>query len=177
VRKTIVFVTHDIDEAIHMGDRIAILSEGGHLEQYDTPAAILAEPANEFVTDFLGAERGLKRLALIPVSEVKADPGPTVAPSDGPERVRAVADSAGTDWVSVIADDRKVLGWVPVDAVSTTALEAAPRPFAMRVHATDSLRTALDSMVSSRTGVAVRVSEGDRYEGILTQEILTREIL
>jgi len=76
-----------------------------------------------------------------------------------------------------VDDDRRVHGWVPVDAVTTTALDAGPRPFAMRVRASDSLRTALDAMVRSHTGVAVRVSEGDRYEGILTQEILSREIL
>ncbi|MGH3666538.1 MAG: ABC transporter ATP-binding protein, partial [Egibacteraceae bacterium] len=83
VRKTIIFVTHDIDEAIRMGDRVAILSEGGKLEQFDTPDEILASPANDFVADFLGAERGLKRLALIPVSEVKAESGPAVRPGDG----------------------------------------------------------------------------------------------
>ncbi|MBA3586759.1 MAG: ATP-binding cassette domain-containing protein, partial [Chloroflexi bacterium] len=64
VRKTIIFVTHDVDEAIKMGDRIAILQRGGILAQYDTPAAILANPASEFVERFVGADRGLKRLSL-----------------------------------------------------------------------------------------------------------------
>ena len=64
IRKTVVFVTHDIDEAIKMGDRIAILREGGVLAQYDTPEAILAAPADEFVARFVGEDRGLKRLAL-----------------------------------------------------------------------------------------------------------------
>ena len=82
VRKTIVFVTHDIDEAIKMGDRIAIFRQGGHLEQYAAPDELLAEPATDFVADFLGAERGLKRLALIPVSAVKAESGPVVSPDD-----------------------------------------------------------------------------------------------
>ena len=86
VRKTIVFVTHDIDEAIKMGDRIAIFRQGGHLEQYAPPDELLAEPANDFVADFLGAERGLKRLALIPVSAVKAEPGPVVSPDDDGRR-------------------------------------------------------------------------------------------
>ena len=70
LHKTIVFVTHDIDEAIHLGDRVAILNVGGVLEQYATPEEILATPANDFVADFLGNERGLKRLALIPVTDV-----------------------------------------------------------------------------------------------------------
>jgi osmoprotectant transport system ATP-binding protein len=71
VRKTIVFVTHDIDEAIKMGDRIAILREGGHLAQYDTPREILTHPADEFVAEFVGADRGIKRLSLTKLSELK----------------------------------------------------------------------------------------------------------
>ena len=75
IRKTIVFVTHDIDEAIKMGDRIAILREGGELVQYDTPDNILANPASEFVAQFVGADRGLKRLALTRLSDVELDQG------------------------------------------------------------------------------------------------------
>jgi len=70
VRKTVVFVTHDIDEAIKMGDRIAILREAGHLAQYDTPAEILTNPADEFVASFVGADRALKRLGLATLSEL-----------------------------------------------------------------------------------------------------------
>jgi osmoprotectant transport system ATP-binding protein len=71
VRKTVVFVTHDIDEAIKMGDRIAILREGGVLAQYDTPQEILTRPADSFVAQFVGADRGLKRLALTTLAELK----------------------------------------------------------------------------------------------------------
>ena len=73
VRKTVVFVTHDVDEAIKMADRIAILQRGGILAQYDTPAAILANPASEFVERFVGADRGLKRLSLGRVRDLDAD--------------------------------------------------------------------------------------------------------
>ncbi len=73
-RKTVIFVTHDIDEAIKLGDRIAILREGGILAQYDTPDAILAVPADEFVARFVGADRGLKRLSLRRLSEIDLDP-------------------------------------------------------------------------------------------------------
>jgi osmoprotectant transport system ATP-binding protein len=76
VRKTVIFVTHDIDEAIRLGDRIAILREGGVLAQYDTPDRILAEPADEFVARFVGADRGLKRLALRRLAEVELEPAP-----------------------------------------------------------------------------------------------------
>ncbi|HEY8338653.1 MAG TPA: betaine/proline/choline family ABC transporter ATP-binding protein [Egibacteraceae bacterium] len=177
VRKTIVFVTHDIDEAIRMGDRIAIMSQGGHLEQYDTPEAILASPANAFVEEFLGAERGLKRLALIPVSEVTADPGPVVHPHDSSEHARKVAEAAGTDWVAVVERDGRLLGWQFVSELNGRVERDATRPFRTQVNADDSLRTALDAMVTSRTGVAVRVSAGQRYEGILTQELLIREMV
>src|SRR5438876_11937879 len=71
IRKTVIFVTHDIDEAIKMGDRIAILREGGILAQYDTPDAILANPADEFVARFVGADRSLKRLALRRLSDIE----------------------------------------------------------------------------------------------------------
>jgi osmoprotectant transport system ATP-binding protein len=74
VGKTIVFVTHDIDEAILLGDRIAILREGGVLAQYDTPERLLARPADDFVVRFLGADRGLKLLALRRLDELELGP-------------------------------------------------------------------------------------------------------
>src|SRR4051794_11942545 len=85
IRKTVVFVTHDIDEAIKMGDRIAILQVGGHLAQYATPAELLLHPADDFVEDFVGADRALKRLSLMKVSDIpraavgSADGGPEIA--------------------------------------------------------------------------------------------------
>jgi osmoprotectant transport system ATP-binding protein len=178
VRKTIVFVTHDIDEAIKMGDRIAIFRQGGHLEQYAPPEELLAEPANDFVADFLGAERGLKRLALIPVSAVKAEVGPVVSPDDDGERAVAAAEAYGSDWVVVVDADRRLLGWAHAsEAVERGRVgDAEIRRFQLQVQADDSLRAALNAMVQSRTGVAVRVSDGDRYEGIVTLEQLSREI-
>jgi osmoprotectant transport system ATP-binding protein len=84
VRKTVIFVTHDIDEAIKLGDRIAILREGGHLAQYDTPDRILAHPADEFVERFVGADRGLKRLALRSLDEIELEPLNGAPPDDAP---------------------------------------------------------------------------------------------
>ena len=75
VAKTVIFVTHDIDEAITMGDRIAILRPGGVLAQYDTPDTILAAPADTFVTEFIGEDRALRRLALRRVGDVELDTG------------------------------------------------------------------------------------------------------
>src|SRR5256886_5366034 len=82
VRKTIVLVTHDIDEAVRLGDRIAVLSEGGKLEQYATPAELLARPANEFVREFVGADRGIKRLTVTPIPLAALQPLSTVDGQD-----------------------------------------------------------------------------------------------
>jgi osmoprotectant transport system ATP-binding protein len=178
VRKTIVFVTHDIDEAIRMGDRIALFAEGGRLQQYATPRDMLADPANDFVAEFLGAERGLKRLALIPVSEASAEPGPVVDRDDSAAHAEEVARAHGTDWVVVLGPGRRLLGWTSLHELSGERHvgDARLRPFALKVRAEDSLRAALNAMVTSQTGVAVRVSDDDRYEGILSEEIISKEI-
>jgi osmoprotectant transport system ATP-binding protein len=98
VRKTVVFVTHDIDEAIKMGDRIAILREGGRLAQYDTPREILTHPADEFVAEFVGADRGIKRLSLTTLGELK------LAEPNGlkPGALRAPAQTSVRDALSMI---------------------------------------------------------------------------
>jgi osmoprotectant transport system ATP-binding protein len=82
VRKTVVFVTHDIDEAIKMGDRIAILRHGGRLAQYDTPAELLTNPKDEFVAEFVGADRALKRLGLSTLSDIELIASDGAQPSD-----------------------------------------------------------------------------------------------
>ena len=177
LRKTIVFVTHDIDEAIKLADRIAILNVGGVLEQFAPPEEILREPANEFVKDFVGSERGLKRLALIKVSQIEVEEGPVVAPSATADEAKREMERFGFDWVSVVVEG-ELLGWVDRPALdgARTVGEARPRPFSAYVTAHDSLRQALDSIVTSSTNVAVVVSEGQRYLGILTLDRLSREI-
>jgi osmoprotectant transport system ATP-binding protein len=129
VKKTVVFVTHDIDEAIKMGDRIAILAEGGVLAQYDTPRVILTRPANDFVAKFVGADRGLKRLALTTLAELKlVEPNglrPDVSP-DGARRVSretSVRDAlslmltAGGEPLTVVDDGGRVEGLVTLQVV------------------------------------------------------------
>jgi osmoprotectant transport system ATP-binding protein len=107
VRKTVVFVTHDIDEAIKMGDRIAILREGGELAQYDTPAEILRSPADEFVAQFVGADRGIKRLSLIALADL-ALPAPDSAAQGAPAtRVPEVAlTTSARDALSLLLTSR-----------------------------------------------------------------------
>jgi osmoprotectant transport system ATP-binding protein len=178
LRKTIVFVTHDIDEAIKMADRIAILNIGGIVEQFAPPEQILREPANDFVRRFVGAERGLKRLALIKVADIEVERGPEVTPTDSVERARKVMAQFDLDWTSVIADG-ELLGWVDEGSLEgkSTVGEARARKFGAYVTAEDSLRQALDSIVTSRTQVAVVVTEGQHYRGILSLERISREII
>ena len=178
LRKTIVFVTHDVDEAIKLSDRMAILNVGGVLEQFAPPETVLRAPANDFVREFVGAERGLKRLALIKVGDIELEDGPVMAPAATADEARRAIEPGGFDWVSVV-DDGELLGWVDRDMLrgATTVGDATPRPFSAYVTAHDSLRQALDSIVTSRTAVAVVASAGQRYRGILTLERISKEII
>ena len=122
LRKTIIFVTHDIDEAILVGDRIAILREGGVLVQYDTPDAILAEPADEFVARFVGADRGLKRLSLRRLSEFELDPavnggGPVL---DASTTLRDAVSTMLADGATsvVVSSDGHTVGSISLDRIT-----------------------------------------------------------
>jgi osmoprotectant transport system ATP-binding protein len=177
LRKTIVFVTHDIDEAIKLGDRIAILDVGGILEQYDTPEAILREPANDFVASFLGDERGLKRLSLMPVSQAHLETGPVVEAGASAETARRVAEETGDDWVGVL-DGKRLRGWLWVaDLDETTPVgEHEVRDFQIWIQHTASLRAAVDAIINTRGQVAV-VYDGDVYRGVLRIEQVAAELI
>jgi osmoprotectant transport system ATP-binding protein len=125
VRKTIIFVTHDIDEAILLADRIAILREGGVLAQYDTPEAILSRPADEFVERFIGADRGLKLLALKRLDELELAPtggGAPDAPSaPGSTTLRdalSLMITSGSKSLVVTGDGGSPTGVVTLDALA-----------------------------------------------------------
>ena len=107
VRKTIVFVTHDLDEAVRLGDRIAVFRQGGVLEQHDTPAAVLASPATPFVADFVGADRGLRRLAVTPIA------------AGDLEQPQVVLDEAGR---LLRLQDGRAVPSVPLDATVEAAM-------------------------------------------------------
>jgi osmoprotectant transport system ATP-binding protein len=176
--KTIVIVTHDINEAIKMADRVAILNTGGVVEQFAKPEELLRHPANEFVSEFLGVERGLKRLALIPVKDIEVERGPVVSLQSTVQEAIEVMNSFDLQWTSVVEDGR-LLGWV--DERMLNGLEkvgdATPRPFSAHLMADDSLLQALDSIVTSRTYVAAVVRDDEQYEGILRLERISREII
>lgn len=176
VQKTIVLVTHDIDEAIKLGDRVAILNVGGILEQYDGPAEILRQPANAFVEDFLGSDRGIKRLSLIPIRDVNLEDGPVVEPDGDAAEARAAMAAYGVDWFAVRSGTR-LLGWAwgsELDGGAPRDLDL--KSFAVRLGEDDSLREALDTVITSQTRVAP-VFDGDRFVGMLTAEAISREVV
>jgi osmoprotectant transport system ATP-binding protein len=176
LHKTIVLVTHDIDEAIKLGDRVAILNVGGILEQYEAPSEILRDPANEFVEDFLGSDRGIKRLSLIPVSDLELIPGPVVELGDTAAAAAAAMERYGVDWFGV-RDGDDLLGWSWSTDLDT---ELPPtedlREFKVRLQSNGSLRDALDTVITSHTKVAP-VFEESRFLGMVTVEQISREVV
>ncbi len=112
IGKTVLFVTHDIDEAIKMGDRIAIMHEGGRVAQYATPAELLMAPADEFVEDFVGADRALKRLALMRVSDIDLWEAPLAYVGQPTAEVRAKLEGAEVPYPLLVDGERRPLGWL-----------------------------------------------------------------
>jgi osmoprotectant transport system ATP-binding protein len=175
LEKTVVFVTHDIDEALRLGDRVAILNVGGVVEQFGTPEEILATPANRFVEDFLGGERGLKRLALRPIGMHRLVRGPMVERSAKPDEARAVMSQNGVDWFGVL-DNGRVLGWASAADLDASPLDSLSlRPFVSTVTSEASLREALDVVVTGHTRLAVVVDDG-MFKGVLDIEAIAEEI-
>ena len=115
IRKTIVFVTHDIDEAIKMGDRIAILGEKSVIRQIDTPERILAFPVDDFVRDFIGSGSTLKGLHFETVDGLEPDPYPTVRVGDSIEKALGVLEAAKYDWVLLLDETRQPVRWLNGD--------------------------------------------------------------
>jgi len=157
LRKTIVFVTHDIDEAIKLGDRVAVLREGGRLAQYATPAELLAAPADDFVRAFLGRDRGIRLLSFLPAADLPLRRDLVVAQGD--------PAPAGADWVVVVDADRRPLGW---RAAGNGRLAGYGAYRADR----DSLRAALDAALLSPCGAAIALDEDGRVAGVVTRDAL-----
>jgi osmoprotectant transport system ATP-binding protein len=176
LNKTIAFVTHDIDEAIKLGDRVAILNVGGLLEQYGPPGEILRDPANPFVADFLGTDRGIKRLSLIPVSRIALERGPVVLPSANAAEVEEMMKRHNVRWVGV-GEGHRLDGWIDEHDVDGTGIDPdRVKPFQVRLGPDSTLKEALDAVVSSHTEVAA-VFDGDRFLGMVSMKQISREIV
>jgi osmoprotectant transport system ATP-binding protein len=158
IRKTIVFVTHDIDEAIKMGDRIAILRPGSRVAQYDTPERVLTAPADDFVREFIGSGASLKRLGLARVRDVELTQWPTSPMSAGRTEALRVLNASEHGSVLLVDDRRRPLRWVGArDLGSGVDLEHAGLEVRAVVEPNATLIGALESMLGSRVGVVVVV--------------------
>jgi osmoprotectant transport system ATP-binding protein len=172
IRKTIVFVTHDIDEAIKIGDRIAIMQKGGKLAQYAPPAELLMRPANDFVEDFVGADRALKRLALQRVSDVDLWHAPLVKAGDPMDEVRAKVAEADVPYPLLVDDQGRPLGWLSKRAMEAERVQPDVRSPEPIVELDDVLRDALSNLLAHETQYGPVVDTDRRVVGVLSVELL-----
>jgi osmoprotectant transport system ATP-binding protein len=171
VRKTILFVTHDIEEAVRLGDRIAVFKQGGRLEQFDTPAAILGTPATDFVADFVGADRGLKRLSVTAITPADLEHPPVVHEDD--DVTAAGAALADGRWAVVLDGDGGLAGWVGHDMLTGSGpVRQRARRMEAWVQLDDSLKVAFAEMLQWNAGWIAVLDENDRYVGVLTPSTL-----
>ena len=171
MKKTIIFVTHDIDEAIKMGDRIAILRDRSQIAQFDTPERILVNPADDFVADFIGRGASLKRLSLSRVRDVELNEWPTVSEDASHDEVRGLLERVEQSAVLVLDGQRRPLTWVNMDHLRRSddrrqLREMGLRPDALvEPHAT--LSDTLNAMITARYSTAVVVDSSGTYQGIV----------
>ena len=175
VRKTIVFVTHDVDEAIKMADRIAVLQRGGVLAQYDTPDRILAGPASEFVEHFVGADRGLKRLSLARVRDLPFSQPITVREGATRGELRSRLAAAGVDYALLLDAEDRPLGWIGRGDLSGDGSLAAAdaTPGSPTVQPETTLRDALSVMLGSSVQLGVVVDEAERVLGLVSVDSIS----
>jgi osmoprotectant transport system ATP-binding protein len=176
VQKTVVFVTHDIEEAVKMGDRIAILEVGGVLQQYDTPAEILGHPGSPMVRDFVGSDRALKRLRVTPIDSECLEHPPTVTPDATVADARRAIEQAGAGWVAVVDASGVLRGYVDDSHLDRDgAVTEHVQRIETWVPIDGDLQDALATMLLTRVGW-VSVLDGDRFVGVLTPEAVYRTL-
>jgi osmoprotectant transport system ATP-binding protein len=174
IRKTVLFVTHDIDEAIKMGDRIAILKDGGHLAQYATPAELLMAPADDFVEDFVGADRALKRLALMRVRDIDLWEAPLAFVGQSTAEVRAKLNGAEVPHALVVDSERRPIGWLSESDLQSGTVpqspDSGPDPI---LDLDDVMRDALADLLQTETQYAPVTDAQGRIAGVLSVEIIS----
>ncbi|HLS16058.1 MAG TPA: ABC transporter ATP-binding protein [Beutenbergiaceae bacterium] len=169
MRKTIVFVTHDIDEAIKMGDRIAIFGNDHRIQQFDTPEEILTNPANQFVDDFTGSGASLKRLNLSRVRDVDLGHWPTARIDEDRARGRATLADSDSNFLLLLDESGRPLRWLsardidrPDQALANSGLQVTAT-----VEPQSTLHDALNEMLTSNVGVVVVVDPQGTYQGVV----------
>ncbi|HEY9243749.1 MAG TPA: ATP-binding cassette domain-containing protein, partial [Streptosporangiaceae bacterium] len=178
LHKTIVLVTHDVEEAIKVGDQVAIFRPGGRLAQVDSPERLLTAPADSYVESFLGFDRGIRRLSFLAASGLSLDDTAVVSASLPAWEAAEQAQRTGEPWLLVTDADQKPRGWVASDELGSlpraaTAGDAQLSPYGHTFGvSTDSLRAALDATLLSPAGRAVGVDEHGRVVGVTSYERL-----
>jgi osmoprotectant transport system ATP-binding protein len=176
IRKTVLFVTHDIDEAIKMGDRIAVMREHGRVEQYATPAELLMAPATEFVEDFVGADRALKRLALMRVADIDLWEAPLAYVGQPTAEVRAklAAPDVDVPYPLLVDSERRPLGWLSERDLAGEVVPKRPdSPLGPVLELDDVMRDALADMLQGGAQYAAVVDRTRRVAGVLSVEIIS----
>jgi osmoprotectant transport system ATP-binding protein len=176
VRKTVLFVTHDIDEAIKIGDRIAVMREGGRVEQYATPAELLMAPATEFVEDFVGADRALKRLALMRVADIDLWEAPLAYVGQPSAEVRAKLTAPGVEvpYPLLVDSERRPRGWLTERDLARDVVPAsADSPLGPVLELDDVMRDALADLLQAESQYAAVVDAEGRIAGVLSIEIIS----
>ncbi|MDO8210554.1 ABC transporter ATP-binding protein [Conexibacter sp. CPCC 206217] len=177
IRKTIVFVTHDIDEAIKMGDRIAILREGGHLAQFATPDELLAAPADDFVAKFVGADRGLKRLTLSRLADVELADANVAHIGTPAEEARRIAQQHGANELVVLDSAEQPIGRLPIERLNGLPVAAEDaEPLAAIAGRDTSLHDALSLVVADRNRPLVVVEADGRLAGLVSLELISNSL-
>ncbi|MFQ5554239.1 MAG: ABC transporter ATP-binding protein [Acidimicrobiia bacterium] len=178
LQKTIVFVTHDIDEAIKMGDRIAILRDESKVAQVDTPERILAYPIDDFVDDFIGSGSTMKGLNFERVRDVELDDAPVVRVGVGHEEARRVLDSSPERWLLVLDQQSRPVRWLDERHLDSTDKPLIERglPVRTKVAPESTLRDALEEMLRSSAGRACVIDGDGTFHGVISILTLTRVI-
>src|SRR5450432_4032756 len=175
IGKTIVFVTHDIDEAIKLGDQVAVLRIGGKLAQISTPAELLSNPVDDFVAAFVGRDRGYRALGFEPVSGLQLDPETTVRIGSAVAAATAIARDG---WVLVVDDRESPQGWLAIGDDAVRGSQQITPPLLHRggtvAAVNGTFRSVLDAALSSPTGRGVIVDDADRFAGTITAANVVR---
>jgi len=179
IRKTILFVTHDINEAIKMGDKICILNVGGILEQFDSPANILSHPANEFIEDFVGADRALKRLNLVRVEEVMDSRPPLLQATQSVEEAVGFMGERDLRFIYVIDADRTLKGYVRSRDLEgkTGWVDEFVEPAATAIQMGTNLKDALSEMLVVDYANICVVDAQNRVRGLVSTEMVQKAVV
>jgi osmoprotectant transport system ATP-binding protein len=179
IKKTIIFVTHDIEEAIKMGDRIAILRDQSRIAQYDTPERILMNPADDFVKDFIGRGASLKRLGLSRVGSIALLDWPAVQEDTSLDEIHRVLRESGKDAVLVLDGERRPRRWLDrqhLDFDDEQWLGALGAPASAVVDGQASLSDALNAMLGAAYNVAIVVDQDGAFQGVVDIEAINRSV-